>query len=292
MQKTAFYIACTAQRAMLYEVYATPKPGLVDKVNSGAHDDMDLFTFVNSTTALYPTMYHCALTGLENPSKSEKFLFKKIRKIGIQGEKDMFISTGGVNTQKGLIFILGIICTAIGHILSNKQELTSKNLSKKIAKMTEGIVKKELQVLENHENFNRKLTAGEILYLRYKITGIRGEVEKGLPTVIEGGLPELVRNLDSNLDFNSSMINTLLHIMTIAEDTNVLWRKGKEALLYMRKRARKALELGGMRTIQGRNEIKDMDRDFINLGISPGGSADLLATTLMVYMAIKKSHTF
>ena len=46
--------AMTACRALLYEVMATPKPGLVDRDNTGAHDDMDIFTFETSALALLP----------------------------------------------------------------------------------------------------------------------------------------------------------------------------------------------------------------------------------------------
>ena len=36
-----------AVRALLYEVITTPKPGLVDRRNSGSHKDMDVFTFMD-----------------------------------------------------------------------------------------------------------------------------------------------------------------------------------------------------------------------------------------------------
>ena len=41
-------IAAFAVEGMLYEVTATPKPGLVDRANNGAHYDMDYFTFMSS----------------------------------------------------------------------------------------------------------------------------------------------------------------------------------------------------------------------------------------------------
>lgn len=285
MHKTAFHIAQMAQKAMLYEVCATPKPGLVDKINSGAHNDMDIFTFIESTTALFPTMYHCSLAGLENPYIKEKELFKKIRHIGIQGEKDMFLATSGVNTQKGLIFILGIVCAAVGHLISNREKVTAKNISVKVSKMTRGIVDEELAVLKGQES-DRKLTAGERLFLKYSVTGIRGEVEAGLPTVMNVGLKKLISNLEK-LDINSALINTLLEIILVSEDTNVLWRKGKKGLDFMRERTKKALELGAMATEEGRRDIEKMDKEFIALNISPGGSADLLATTIMVYMILE-----
>lgn len=289
MHKIAFQIAKTAQKAMLYEVCATPKPGLVDQTNSGSHNDMDIFTFIDSTTALFSTMYYCSLAGLCNPSTSERDLFKKIRKIGIKGERQMFLATSGVNTQKGLIFILGIVCAAIGHLISRKEGITSEKISSKVSQMTQGIVEKELYALKRRSS-DKELTAGETLFLKYNVTGIRGEVEAGLPTVMKTGLCKLKKSLYEKLDINSAMINTLLKIMLVSEDTNVLSRKGKKGLEFMRERAKKALKLGAMTTSAGRCDIEKMDNEFRNLGISPGGSADLLATTVMIYMLLESPN--
>ena len=43
-----------AVQALLYEVAVTPKPGLVDRENSGRHRDMDGFSFLASGAGRYP----------------------------------------------------------------------------------------------------------------------------------------------------------------------------------------------------------------------------------------------
>ena len=45
MEQTAEHIGALAYRALLEEVYTTPKPGLVDLATTGAHTDMDVHTF-------------------------------------------------------------------------------------------------------------------------------------------------------------------------------------------------------------------------------------------------------
>ena len=44
-EKQAKKLSSLSMQALLYEVSATPKPGLVDRNNTGAHKDMDIFTF-------------------------------------------------------------------------------------------------------------------------------------------------------------------------------------------------------------------------------------------------------
>jgi triphosphoribosyl-dephospho-CoA synthase len=285
----AFRIARSAVQAMLYEVCASPKPGLVDRNNQGAHRDMNIFTFVDSSVTLFPTFYYCAEKGLENWHRPPGEVFSAIREIGIRGEKEMLYTTRGVNTQKGLIFALGIICAALGIELSKERSLDVPGLIETVRLMVKGIVDKDLRVLDGiPEEYlqEKKLTAGQKLYLRYGITGIRGEAEAGFPTVIKYGFPAFKNYMQEGVKLNDAIINTLLHIMTVAEDTNVLWRAGKEGLEYMRKCSSEALTLGGMMTLKGQRVIKEMDEDFIAKNISPGGSADLLAVTVFLYMIL------
>lgn len=52
----------------------------------------------------------------------------------------------------------------------------------------------------------------------------------------------------------------------------------------MRQSAREAISFGGITTANGRRSIENMNREFVKKNISPGGSADLLATTIMFYL--------
>ena len=49
--------------ALLKEVGTTPKPGLVDLHDTGAHKDMDYDTFVKSTYAIKPYIFRMAVEG-------------------------------------------------------------------------------------------------------------------------------------------------------------------------------------------------------------------------------------
>ena len=279
-------IAKFAVQSLLYEVSATPKPGLVDRDNSGAHQDMDFFTFMASSAALPFYFFHCAVKGLEYTAGNPLELFKELRPIGMEAEKNMFKATGGVNTHKGLIFSLGIICAAASCCSAEHKikRLGVDSICRKIAAMTEGISRRELESLDKTAG----LTHGEILYRKYGFKGIRGEAEQGFPTVRTYSLP-LFRNLKSlnQYSFNDLLVQVLLHLMTVTEDTNVAARHDQDTLNYVKQYSLKALEAGGMFSPVGRRIVYQMDNEFIKRNISPGGAADLLAVTIMFDLVCK-----
>ena len=101
-------------KALLGEVYTTPKPGLVDLKDNGAHKDMDVHTFEKSTAAIAPYIAEMFCEGYANQQSLEN-LFARIRQIGIEAEKAMFEATKGINTHKGILFTMGIISGAAGY---------------------------------------------------------------------------------------------------------------------------------------------------------------------------------
>lgn len=276
------YISEIAIKSMLLEVTATPKPGLVDRYNSGAHKDMDFFTFMESSASQIHTFYKCALEGLNFDGNDNKELLKNIRPIGIEGENKMYKATKGVNTHKGLIFSLGIIAAAAGlkYKETKQHKMDVDEICQKIMEITEGITAKELGNLSHKEN----LTYGEELFIKHKVKGIRGEVELGFPTVRNHSLPIFKELMKGNGSLNDNLVQVLLHLMAVTEDVNILGRHGLEQLEYVKSEAKAALALGGMFAEEGRKKIFKMDEEFIEKNISPGGSADLLAVTLMLYL--------
>lgn len=267
-------IGSLAIQAMLYEISCMPSPGLVSPVSSGAHKDMDYYTFIDSTSVLSRYMALFVQEGYSN--RKCKDIFNRIRVIGIEAERDMFVKTNGVNTHKGMLFLMGVTCAAIGKVIYEKKSFDDiKNV---IKEMTEGIVDKELLSLK----VNSKLSHGEKLYLKYKNPGIRGEVEKGIPTVFEFSLDFYRNNLYLNL--NDRLVHTLIGLMSVCNDTTIIHRHNIETLEEVKKMSESIISLGGMNTVEGRAEINKMNEEFIKRNISPGGSADLLAVTVFLHL--------
>lgn len=262
-----------ALRAMLYEVSCYPAPGLVSPISTGSHKDMNHFTFIDSSLAI--SRFFCEAVEVALKEDDEGELFKDLRKIGIKAEEAMFAATGGINTQKGIIFLMLISLGAV--TLTIKRGKNFDEIENYIRSMTKDIIEEDFRDLEKKE----KLTYGEKLYLKYGLKGIRGEVAKGLPIALKVGLKVYEESRD--LSENQRIANTLIHIMTSCEDTTLLHRRPIETLYYVQNTAKEAVSLGAMRTEEGRKFIDAMDRDFVKRGISPGGSADLLAMTIFFH---------
>jgi triphosphoribosyl-dephospho-CoA synthase len=274
-------VAKYAIQSLLYEVSVTPKPGLVDRNNSGAHRDMDFYTFMASSASLPFYFYRCASAGIDFAGKDPSEMFRSLRKVGIEAENEMFAATGGVNTHKGLIFSLGVICAAATSVMTEQKTIRpgADNICRKTALMTKGVCRTELELLSKKS----ELTHGERIFREYGFKGIRGEAEGGFETVRKYSLP-LFRMLKTKNEhsLNDILVHVLITLMKFNDDTNIAARHGCDTLEYVKKYAGSILEYGGMFSEKGRKMILEMDNDFIKNNISPGGSADLLAVTVML----------
>jgi len=276
-------IGTAAVTAMLMEVACTPAPGLVDRHNTGAHNDMDFTTFMKSSAAIAPALYRCALAGWRHTGRPEDLL-PVLRRIGADGEKAMFAATEAVNTQKGLLFLLGVLAAAAGRVARRgRQDSPVDAVVGEAAAICRGLVERELRALRESSPA-RQLTAGERLYLRHGTTGIRGEISAGLPAVTRTGLPHLREALNSGLDLNDALIHALVAIMSAAEDTTILNRHDRRTLAAVQDDAKDIIACGGMLTAAGREKIRRIDIRYSAAGISPGGSADLLAATYFLHI--------
>ncbi|MEN6413932.1 MAG: triphosphoribosyl-dephospho-CoA synthase CitG [Veillonellales bacterium] len=279
---TAEKIGGLAVEAMLYEAASTPAPGLVDRVNSGAHRDMDFYSFMASSAALSFTMARTAQAGFSHNGLPLPALLPVLRLIGREGEAAMLAATGGVNTQKGLLFSLGIITAAAGWLRGGGLQCTAASVLAAAAEIVSGIVERELGSVAAKEE--SQLTAGERLYRDYGVTGIRGELAAGLPAVGDQALPALRKALTAGFTINDALIHTLLVLMTCVEDTTVMNRHDPATMRqWVREKAQAVLDAGGMGTVKGREKAAALDDEFIARNVSPGGTADLLAVTWFLH---------
>lgn len=261
-----------ATEAMIYEVSCFPSFGLVSPVSSGSHTDMDYFTFIDSTTALNRYFLEMASAGYSNNPTDE--IFAHARKIGEKAEKAMFTKTNGVNTHKGMIFVLGLGITASSKILYDGGDFNE--ISKLIKNMTTGIVESELKNLSTKTN----LTHGEKIFLEYGISGVRGEAELGFPIVFDYALD--LYDSNKELGQNNRLVQSLLGIMSRCKDTTILHRHDYDTLLNLQKNSESLINLGGFNNLDNISEINNLNYHNEKNGISPGGCADLLALTVFI----------
>lgn len=282
----AHQLAIYAQQALLYEAVLFPKPGLVDPVDNGAHDDMDIYTLMDSISCLYGGFHKFALKGLswdENPRE----LFHVLRTIGIDLERRMFRETKNVNTHKGAIFSMGIFLAAAGMVLQEYldyydefpifEERDTEKVFHVIRNMTKGLVADDFKDIHHKKH----LTHGEKLYLKYGFTGIRGEAEAGYPIIKNIILPRM-RSQDKQYSIKSRLHEILFLIMATVDDSNVVHRGGIEALDLVKREANNLLEKVNFKKENACELIDKMNDLLVEKNISPGGSADLLSVSIFL----------
>lgn len=273
----AVTIGNCAWRALLEEVYTTPKPGLVDLMSSGAHKDMDVHTFERSADALRPYFVQMAFQGISMKCTEEE-LFRQIRKTGIAAERAMYRATEGVNTHKGLIFTLGIFSAAAGRCLSYHGAVTQELLRSTQIAMTKKILTEELAQPVRKET----LSNGEKNYRNYGTAGVRGEALLGYPSIWSYALPALVQGRQEGRDDNCVKLQTLLILMSITEDSNIIARHDPKVLRRVQKEAADFLAAGGTYAEGSLLRLASMDGKYIRENISAGGCADLLAAAIFL----------
>ncbi len=274
-QSDAKDAASLALRALLHEACTTPKPGLVDRMDSGSHTDMNIFTFMDSASVLWPYFETCVRIGRQTASAPATDTFSRLRNMGKSAETDMAVATGGVNTHKGAIFTMGIMCAALGR-LDREHWRTPEKILDECAAMTKGLTAFDFAGL-NEENAH---TTGQKLYLKYHITGVRGQMEAGLPAVRSAGLPALKAALAHGLSLNDAGCAALLALMSTATDTNLIARSDLKTWRETTLQVRTLLAENPYPDVQ---ILKQLNEEFIQKNLSPGGSADLLAACYLLY---------
>ena len=268
------YVGAQAWLALNQEFITTPKPGLVDRNNTGAHKDMGLQHFFASANALRPYFARFAKGGFLTRDADPKETFRRIRTLGMEAEQAMYKATGGVNTHKGAIFTLGLLCAAAGRL--SPEKWTPETLCAECAAMTAGVT---AQYFAGITEENAK-TAGERIYAQYGIAGIRAEAEAGFPALLHAGLPVLQQGLQQALSLNDAGCATLLHLIAATDDTNLIHRSNRQTQLQVTQQIAALLKETAYPAM---DVMESLDREFIEKNLSPGGSADLLAATYFLH---------
>mgnify|MGYP000005487224 CR=1 FL=1 len=253
------FILMKTIKSIFAEVDLYPKFGLVSRKDSGSHTDMDYQTFVKSTLAIKPYLREYILEGLKDELNP-----LLLQEIGQRAEKAMFRATDGVNTHKGLIFVLGLFLPVVTKsILLNKDKEYIKDEIKRISNVIIG---------DYYENMDIPASHGDEVYLKYGFKGVRGEALNGFSIVFDS--PSFY-----NVDSVYRDIDYLISLMSELDDTTILYRKGRETLDKVKLDMKEILTNGGY--TNNKNQVNEISNQYKKENISPGGSADLLVLKIM-----------
>ncbi|AKT52875.1 hypothetical protein ADJ73_13975 [Arsenicicoccus sp. oral taxon 190] len=272
-RRQAEHLADLAERALLAEVELSPKPGLVDPLSCGAHDDMDVHTFLASIAAMRPWFPVFHETGRAGHRDGRRAFVARLRGPGQACEDAMFAATGGVNTHKGAVFAFGLLLGCAGRLSAAGEPVTVASLSHMTARMASTIVGQELGHL------GRPRTYGERAYADHGLTGARGEAASGYRSVVDVALPAYHQVLARTGREDLALLQALLELMAGTDDTTLVKTGSLQGMRHVQARARELLQVGGALAPDITARVVALDEDLSARQLSPGGCADLLAVT-------------
>ncbi|WP_241523014.1 triphosphoribosyl-dephospho-CoA synthase MdcB [Herminiimonas fonticola] len=260
-----------AIRSLHAELVLYPKPGLVSPIDNGSHVDMDAGLFMRSLFSLRHYFIRMAHAGVQAVS------FDVLKEYGMQAERRMLTATNGINTHRGAIFSLGMLCAAAGYCHARSLPLSANNL-RSVLRAEWG------KALLAHANpAVAKLSNGIRVTHLYAVNGARAEGAQGFPAVFEIGLPQLLSSFATGANAHEAQIDVLFRLMAQMADTNIYHRGGADGAALVRQAAQQFMQSGGTAHPDWRSRALECHRLFVSKDLSPGGAADMLSASWFVY---------
>lgn len=274
-QSAAALIGRAATAALYEELQLYPKPGLVSFVDDGSHTDMDAATFMRSLFALrryFPQMADLGAQGVA---------FAALESAGIAAERQMLSATLGINTHRGAVFSLGLLCAAAGRC-------AALGLGWQPASLRASLQQAWGQALTSRCRAHSR-SKGQTAARLHGLRPAGEEAALGMPVLFEVAVPALQQALGSGLSPQLARLQTLFHIMAVLEDTNLAHRGGLAGLRFGQRAAADFLAAGGAARSDAIRHAESIHRDFVTRHLSPGGSADVLAAACWVIKLSRRS---
>lgn len=262
-------IGRAATLALHDELSLTPKPGLVTLIDRGSHEDMDAHTFMRSLFALRHYFVQIAEAGFDGAE------FAVLERHGIAAEARMLAATGGINTHRGAVFMLGLLCAAAGAALREHGGALHP------LSLRDALRRHWGEALAARSRRPSTLPGG-IAARRHGLRGASEEAALAFPVLFETALPALRAARARGLTPQQARLDTLFHIMAVLDDSNLAHRGGLTGLRQAQQAARAFLGRGGIARPEGLQEATAIAHAFVAQRLSPGGAADTLAAACWI----------
>jgi triphosphoribosyl-dephospho-CoA synthase len=261
-------LGLAAVRALYAEVALDPKPGLVSFRDNGSHLDMNAQTFMRSLFALrhyFPRMVQAGAATAP---------FSALERLGQNAEVRMLAATGGINTHRGAIFGLGLLCASAGQVLAQGLALTPLHL-RAVLLSTWG---EDLSRRARLARLATPTSNGQRVAQRHGLRSAGEQAAQAFPVLFEVTLPALRAALLAGIPVRAARVQALFATMAKLDDTNCVHRGGMEGLRYVQASAHEFLELGGVMRADWLVHAQSLHARCVERHLSPGGSADILAS--------------
>lgn len=261
-------IGRAATLALHDELALSPKPGLVTPTDAGSHTDMDAHTFMRSLFALRSYFVRIAGLGADDAP------FEALERCGIEAEARMLAATGGVNTHRGAIFMLGLLCAAAGAVGAEGANPDPASLQRMLlARWGHALVARAAR---------GSTLPGGMAARRYGLRSASAEAALGFPVLFDVALPAMQSAAARGLGRRHLLLDTLFSIIAVLDDSNLAHRGGMTGLRSAQRAARGFLDAGGASRPGGLAAAQRIGGDFVRRRLSPGGAADTLAAACWV----------
>lgn len=239
------------------ELHLTPKPGLVDREDSGSHPDLSLALMERSIV-----LVGAYLDALRDSVERGEPLPAQIA-LARAAEQRM-LARLGTNTHKGALFLGGLLVLAVARARTDDEGAVRRALAEVAGEVAAATAPRG--------------THGDLARTRHGVGGIVGEAAAGLPSVFEVAVPALRAALAGGAAPDDAAFLALARLMQAVEDTTALHRCGRAGLERLRRDGaglERHLATGAhVPFLRKRNER------YRRMNLTMGGVADLLGAAL------------
>jgi triphosphoribosyl-dephospho-CoA synthase len=274
------HIGRHAVRSLYTELALYPKPGLVSLVDNGSHDDMTATTFLRSLFALRHYFIRITDAGMAAAP------FSTLQQLGVAAEARMLKATGGINTHRGAIFCVGMLCAAIGACRARRIALSAESIRSILCAQWGEALAAHSHVVATHPGYQP--SHGMQAVAQHAASGAREEAALGLPSLFEVALPALQRTLAAGRSLHCARVDAFFSLMAHISDTNVFHRGGTAGAATVKQLAQDFLARGGSAHPHWKDHALACHQTLVQHRLSPGGAADLLAATCLVQAVVSR----
>ena len=278
VQASLVQISRGAVRALHAELALEPKPGLVSYRDNGSHADMNARTLFKSLFALRGFFGKVARAG------SEARPFAELQSLGLHAEARMLKSTGGINTHRGAIFSLGLLCAAGGLLAARRSSFDAGHLRRALLEQWgESLRSRAAQARRASALGTGQPSNGQRVAQRFQLRSAHEEAAQGFPTLFGVTVPALQDAIALGVSPRAAKVHCLFATMAALDDTNVAHRGGLEAIDFVKGRATNFIESGSVWQPDWLSQARHIHAEFVERRLSPGGAADMLACASWVH---------
>lgn len=249
-------LAANLRMGVLRELDLTPKPGLVDRQDSGSHADLS-YAGMRASAELLPLYFDEILRYHQKQRPLQDFV-----QAGVDAEHRMIREIQS-NAHKGFIFLSGLVLMA-ACACDGQADLLRRKISEIAVAFFAG--------------YGSPASHGAGIRNCYGLGGILAEAEQGLPAVFEHGWPKYREALEAGWDTEYAAFYLMAVLMQRVEDTTAIRRCGLEGLARLRRdgaRLQRLLE----RQQAPEPMLTDLNQEYRSSGLTMGGVADCMALT-------------